>query len=255
MLELSEHLGPIDAAEALHYAENAETLATALARAGPRAEALYLKGRSAEYLLDYPRALGAYADALVAFETADDMSGVAKVLRSLGYLHNTLGDFPSSLDHLFRALALDEHAPDDAGRAATLRYIGMVHCKSGDVSTGLDYYRQSLAIAAADRHPAERARIIEQVFRALPLEVDRLGARPRARQRGRERLRVLRVVQRLRPVDGAEVLGELEHERQALARRGRRLQQRRELGDDRVAAIHECARRSCQAGATSTRQS
>jgi len=29
MLELSDHLGPLDAAEALHYAENAETLATA----------------------------------------------------------------------------------------------------------------------------------------------------------------------------------------------------------------------------------
>ena len=163
MLELSEHLGPIDGAEALHYAENAESLATALARAGPRAEALYLKGRSAEYLLDYPRALGAYADALVAFETADDMSGVAKVLRSLGYLHNTLGDFPSSLDHLFRALALDERGPDDGGRAATLRYIGMVHCKSGDVSTGLDYYRQSLAIAPEDRHPAERAKTLNHL--------------------------------------------------------------------------------------------
>jgi len=163
MLELSEHLGPIDGAEALHYAENAETLATALARPGPRAEALYLKGRSAEYLLDYPRALGAYADALVAFETADDMRGVAKVLRSLGYLHNTLGDFPSSLDHLFRALALDERGPDSAGRAATLRYIGMVHCKSGDISTGLDYYRQSLAVAPEERHPAERAKTLNHL--------------------------------------------------------------------------------------------
>jgi len=163
MLDLADHLGPLDAAEALHYAENAETLATALARPGPRAQAQYLKGRSAEFLLDYPRALGAYADALVAFEAAEDMSGVAKVLRSLGYLHNALGDFPSSLDHLFRALALDERAPDNTGRAATLRTIGVVHCKSGDLSTGLDYYRQSLAIATEEQHPGERAKTLNHL--------------------------------------------------------------------------------------------
>ena len=163
MLELSEHLAGLDAAEAMQYAEDAETLATALARPGPRAGALYLKGRCAQSLLDYPRALGAYADALIAFEATDDMVGVSRVLRSLGYLHDTLGDFPSALDHLFRALALDERGGDDAGRAATLRIIGVVHSKSGDLATGLDYYRQSLALASEERHPRERAKTLNSL--------------------------------------------------------------------------------------------
>ena len=163
MLELADHLVVLEPAEALQYAEDAESLATALARHGPRAEALHQKGRAAESLHDYPRALGAYADALIAFETADDMAGVAKVLRGLGYLHDVLGDFPSALDHLFRALALSERTGDDALRAAILRTIGRVHSRSGDLSTGLDYYRQSLAIASEDTHPRERAKTLNHL--------------------------------------------------------------------------------------------
>jgi diguanylate cyclase (GGDEF)-like protein len=163
MLDLAEHLIGVDAAEAMHYAEDAESLATSLGRAAPRAEALYLKGRSAEHLLDYPRALAMYADALIAFEGVEDMRGMAKVLRALGYLHDALGDFATALDHLFRALALDERAGDNGSRAATLRTIGIVHSKSGDTATGLDYYRQSLALADANTEPAERAKTLNNL--------------------------------------------------------------------------------------------
>ena len=163
MLDLADHLGGLDAREALQYAEEAASLAVALNRPQPRAEALFLKARSAEALLDYSRALGSYADALVAFEGVDDMGGLAKVLRALGFLHDTLGDFPSALDHLFRALALDERSGDAGSRAATLRTIGIVHSRSGDIATGLDYYRQSLALADADRHPVERAKTLNNL--------------------------------------------------------------------------------------------
>ena len=163
MLDIAAHLAGLDPAEGMQYAEEAEALATGLARPGPRAQAVYLKGRCAEHLLDFPRALGAYADALVAFENAEDMVGVAKVLRSLGYLHDVLGDFPSALDHLFRALALDERTGDDESRAATLRTIGVVHSKSGDVATGLDYYRQSLALTSDENHPEERAKTLNNL--------------------------------------------------------------------------------------------
>ena len=91
------------------------------------------------------------------------MGGLAKVLRALGFLHDTLGDFPSALDHLFRALALDERSGDAGSRAATLRTIGIVHSRSGDIATGLDYYRQSLALADADRHPVERAKTLNNL--------------------------------------------------------------------------------------------
>jgi len=37
MLDLAEHLIGVDAAEAMHYAEDAESLATSLGRAAPRA--------------------------------------------------------------------------------------------------------------------------------------------------------------------------------------------------------------------------
>jgi len=138
-----------------------------LAQPARRAEAVYLKGRSAETLLDYPRALGAYADALIAFEAVDDMGGIAKVLRALGHLHDALGDFPTALDHLFRALALDERTADDGSRAATLRTIGLVHARAGDRATSLDYYRQSLALASATQYPAERARTLNLLGVAL----------------------------------------------------------------------------------------
>ena len=167
MLDLADHLGPLDANEALHYAEEAEALASALAQPGRRAEAIFLKGRSAEYLLDYPRALGTYADALIAFEAVDDMAGIAKVLRALGPLHDTLGDFTTALDHLFRALALDERTGEEASRAATLRTLGLVHSRAGDRATGLDYYRQSLALTGAARHPAEHARTLNLLGAAL----------------------------------------------------------------------------------------
>ena len=163
MLELGEYLGGLDAREALRYAEDAEALATSLNREDMRAQALFLEGRSAEQLLDYPRALGTYADALIAFEGVDDMVGVAKVLRALGFLHDSLGDFASALDHLFRALALDERANAAASRAATLRTIGIVHSRSGDIATGLDYYRQSLAFADADAYPEERGKTLNNI--------------------------------------------------------------------------------------------
>jgi diguanylate cyclase (GGDEF)-like protein len=163
MLALADHLGSLDAREALRYAEDAEALATTLNRQAARAEALYLKGRSAEQLLDYGRALGMYADALIAFEAVDDMVGVAKVVRSLGYLHDTLGDFATALDHLFRALALDERNGTPASRAATLRTIGIVHSRSGDLAAGLDYYRQSLAFAMQSEEPVERGKTLNNI--------------------------------------------------------------------------------------------
>jgi diguanylate cyclase (GGDEF)-like protein len=163
MLDLAEYLGNLDAREALRYAEDAEALATTLNRQAARAEALFLRGRSAEQLLDYGRALGMYADALIAFEAVDDMVGVAKVLRALGYLHDTLGDFATALDHLFRALALDERNGSPASRAATLRTIGIVHSRSGDIASGLDYYRQSLAFAVQSQAPVERGKTLNNI--------------------------------------------------------------------------------------------
>jgi diguanylate cyclase (GGDEF)-like protein len=163
MLALADHLGALDAREALRYAEDAEALADTLNRPAGRAEALYLKGRSAEQLLDYAGALGMYADALIAFEAVDDMVGVAKVLRGLGYLHDSLGDFATALDHLFRALALDERNGTPASRAATLRTIGIVHSRSGDIATGLDYYRQSLAFAEQSGEPVERGKTLNNI--------------------------------------------------------------------------------------------
>jgi diguanylate cyclase (GGDEF)-like protein len=163
MLALADHLGGLDARESLRYAEDAEALAGRLNRQAARAEALYLTGRGAEQLLDYARALGMYADALIAFEAVDDMAGVAKVLRALGYLHDTLGDFATALDHLFRALALDERNGTPASRAATLRTIGIVHSRSGDIAAGLDYYRQSLAHTEQSQEPVERGKTLNNI--------------------------------------------------------------------------------------------
>ena len=74
-----------------------------------------------------------------------DDGAVAKTLRAISFVHDTLGDFPRALDYQFRALEIDERTGNDSSRAATLRTIGIVYSRSGDPA------RASISIGEASR--------------------------------------------------------------------------------------------------------
>jgi diguanylate cyclase (GGDEF)-like protein len=163
LLKLAEGLLGVDARRALALAEEAQALATTLAVKRAQGEAHYLQGRCADILLDHETALDAFDEALHAFEDANDAKGMARTLREISFVHDTLGDLPRALDYQFRALEIDEHTGDPSGRATTLRMIGIVHSKSGDPATGLDFYRKSLALCTRPEDAIERGKTLNNI--------------------------------------------------------------------------------------------
>lgn len=135
-----------DARRALAFADEAAELARDVGDAHAMAEAAYMRGQCADFLLDPQGALAAYADALSAFESLGDEPATAKTLRAQSFVYDSLGDVPRALDLQFRALAIDQRTGDSSSEAATLRMIGVVYSRSGDHATGLDFYRRSLAL-------------------------------------------------------------------------------------------------------------
>jgi diguanylate cyclase (GGDEF)-like protein len=163
LLAMAEGLLGVDARRALTLAEEAQALATTLEVKRAQAEAHYLQGRCADVLLDHQTALDAFNEALHAYEDADDDRGIAKTLREISFVHDTLGDLPRALDYQFRALEIDERTGNPGGRATTLRMIGIVHTKSGDPATGLDFYRKSLALCTRPDDAIERGKTLNNI--------------------------------------------------------------------------------------------
>ena len=163
LLALADGVSGIDARRALAYAQEADTIAYAQGDARVRAEARYLAGRCADLLLDHETALAAYADALDGFEAAQDYRAVARTLRAVSFVHDTLGDFSHALDCQLRALEIDQRTGDQSSEAATLRTIGIVYSRSGDPTTGLDFYRRSLARCRLPQDALERGKTLNNI--------------------------------------------------------------------------------------------
>jgi diguanylate cyclase (GGDEF)-like protein len=163
LLALADGVLSTDARRALELAQEADTLAATLENVAARAEALYLQGRCADLLLDHGTALDVYAQALHAFESAEDDHAVAKTLRAISFVHDTLGNFPRALDYQFQALELDERTGNESSRAATLRTIGVVYSRSGDPAAGLDFYRKSLALCTRPGDKIERGKTLNNI--------------------------------------------------------------------------------------------
>ena len=96
-------------------------------------------------------------------KSAQDEPAIAKTLRAISFVHDTLGDFPRALDFQFRALAIDERTGNESSRAATLRTIGIVYSRSGDPAAGLDFYRKSLALCTRPGDAIERGKTLNNI--------------------------------------------------------------------------------------------
>ena len=163
LLALADGVSTIDARRAMDLAREADALAANLENKSAQGEALYLQGRCADLLLDQATALDVYAKALQAFEAAQDDRAVARTLRAISFIHDTLGNFPRALDYQFQALELDERTGNQGSRAATLRTIGIVYSRSGDPVAGLDYYRKSLALCTQPSDAIERGKTLNNI--------------------------------------------------------------------------------------------
>jgi len=163
LLALANGASGVDARRALAYAQEADAIAQAQGDARARADARYLAGRCADLLLDHEMALAAYGDALEAFEAAQDDCAIARTLRAISFVHDTLGDFSRALDYQFRALEIDQRTGDEGSKAATLRTIGLVYSRSGDPATGLEFYQQSLALCRLPQDALERGKTLNNV--------------------------------------------------------------------------------------------
>jgi diguanylate cyclase (GGDEF)-like protein len=163
LLEGADSLLGIDVRRARTLAQEARDLATSLADAAARAQALYLLGRCANLLLDPGIALDLYGEALRAFEAINDEAAIARTLREVSFVHDSLGDYPRALDFQFRALEIDQRTGHQGSRASTLRTIGLVYSRSGDMAAGLDFYQQSLALCTREGDAAERGKTLNNI--------------------------------------------------------------------------------------------
>jgi len=163
LLAAADGLSDVDPRRAQDFALEAVALATQLADDAALSEALYQQARCAEQLLEHGAALDLFAKALAGFEAQSNEMAIAKTLRAISFIHDTLGDFSRALDHQLRALEIDELIGNTSSRAATLRTIGLVCSKTGDHAAGLEFYRQSLALCTREGDAHERGKTLNNI--------------------------------------------------------------------------------------------
>src|SRR5262249_39817337 len=92
------------------------------------------------------RAIEKFEEALRLFKDADDRSGEAATLHSLGSIYKYLSENRKSLDYYSQALSLRRAAGDRRGEAETLDSTGMVYDSLGEKNKALDCFNQSLPL-------------------------------------------------------------------------------------------------------------
>jgi len=79
-------------------------------------------------------------------ENPDQNKFRAKLLDSLGRLHQAIGNLDNALEHYEQSLSIQQEIGDKAGEGSTLNNISQIFKARGDYDTALKYLKQSLDI-------------------------------------------------------------------------------------------------------------
>ena len=131
--------------EELRAATTRDTCRLEAARAFAEGDRLTDEGTAAS-LAD---AMARLKDALQFWRLGEDLSGEAKTLANIGWVHFLLGDKPKALESLAEALSLMEAVGDRYGEGHTLNRIGAVYDTLGEKRKAIEYYGRSILIRRA----------------------------------------------------------------------------------------------------------
>jgi CHAT domain-containing protein len=95
---------------------------------------------------DLERALGFYNDALVEWRALQHRWGEARTLTSIGLVQILMGDRQSALDALEATLPVVEQMGDRLSHAAVLNNIAYAYQTLGELNQALEYFNKALAI-------------------------------------------------------------------------------------------------------------
>jgi len=128
--------------EELRMASERDRTRVAAERVAIEAELLLAQG-SKESLR---KAAEKFKESLQLRRAAEDQSGEARTLNSIGATYDLLGEKPEALEHFNQALAISRAAGDRADEAITLNNIAALHRTMDEEQKALDFYSQALAI-------------------------------------------------------------------------------------------------------------
>lgn len=133
-------------ADAVRLLEAALELADLANAPRSRASALINLGQVFGQAGDYARAAAYLDEGLSVAERAADEPLIAAAGNNLGNVYRRRGEYDKALDVYQRTLAANEAAGREGPAARTLNNLGMTRQEQGDFHSALEYYLRSLAI-------------------------------------------------------------------------------------------------------------
>ena len=141
--ELSSALYEYDCTEAVHVADEAIALATALGDGKARGWALHHRGWALSSMGRLDEALDSQLSARAQFELEGDLGGVANALMAIGDLYGDVGDTTTALEYLDRARAPLKLANDELGAGLLMNLTGIALSHEGRHEEALDLFEQA----------------------------------------------------------------------------------------------------------------
>lgn len=129
------------------------------------AYAEYYIGRSLFIQADYGKALAHSQTALLLFEQAHEIAGVARSLRQIGGIYRAWNQFDTALQHYRREESI-YHNPqyyDEEGMAGVLMEIATVYMMISQYDIALTYYQQALDCVKEFNDDVRLAKILANV--------------------------------------------------------------------------------------------
>jgi len=136
-------------------------IAVAAARRGDGARelsfALYDHAETLEFEDRDGDALVAMTEALTVSRATEDVQTQGRILKSLGYLHKTLGDLETALDYVVQGLTIHRRSGNHLGQAHGLVVLGVIHRAAERHEAAIEAHREAVEIMAGHGDPAARS--------------------------------------------------------------------------------------------------
>ncbi len=161
LLNLAEHVRPVNAPRALLLSSEALQLAEALTDAPRRARSVLSVGLAHYRICAYSEARSCCTEALKQLQAVSDADGEARASLILGSIEAEQGHYALAIRFFREALAICDHHRLDDRRGIALNNLGLVHEQLGDYASALDYQLEGLVLIEA--RPSSEHRILIRV--------------------------------------------------------------------------------------------
>ncbi len=147
LIDLSTQALDTDAQLAIHFGNQAKSLA--LSTAYTRGLALAYKAIARGYVIlaNYPEALVQYQRSLEVFESIGLKAGIANILSNIGVVYFNNGEDTKAIEYHLKSLKVSEEINDRMRIATSLNNIGGIYTNNpATVDKALEYYHRALPI-------------------------------------------------------------------------------------------------------------